>query len=233
MARKLIAVAALVALVSLASAGAALAVTYTIDLLSNGGDPYAWQEMYGSFPPKPGLALGQFKGGYPTLEGGSIWEIARLENTNAATDEDSDPNTWTYTVTYDAIKEGGGLGDGTVKFKLNYNGLVISSTIFTLTTHATYDVLPDYDRWVCHAGETIYGSGKNDLDGASFTFTGLLLQLDTYNSSGHWGTHIAEIDDPTNFVLRLEYTPVPLPAGIWLLGTGLLGLACLGRRRRK
>jgi hypothetical protein len=27
--------------------------------------------------------------------------------------------------------------------------------------------------------------------------------------------------------------PTPIPGAVWLLGTGLLGLACVRRRRRK
>jgi hypothetical protein len=43
--------------------------------------------------------------------------------------------------------------------------------------------------------------------------TGLLSGLSVTSSSGY------------------DYAPVPLPAAAWLLGSGLLGLACFGRRR--
>jgi hypothetical protein len=47
----------------------------------------------------------------------------------------------------------------------------------------------------------------------SITVTGLLSGLSVTSSSGY------------------DYAPVPLPAAAWLLGSGLLGLACFGRRR--
>jgi len=34
-------------------------------------------------------------------------------------------------------------------------------------------------------------------------------------------------------VEQVDFTPVPLPAGVWLLGSGLLGLGLAGRKFRK
>ena len=36
--------------------------------------------------------------------------------------------------------------------------------------------------------------------------------------------------DPTAY--SLEYSPVPVPAAVWLFGSGLFGLVCLGRKRK-
>ncbi len=39
-------------------------------------------------------------------------------------------------------------------------------------------------------------------------------------------------DNHDDLVVRIDVTPVPLPAGIWLFGTALGGLGLLGRKRR-
>lgn len=225
MARKLIAVVALLALVSLASAGAALAETY---YLTGVGENLIYQEIYGALPnenPHPGNANGEFEATFPTFgfHNTAEWAIARMKNTNAAIDTNPDPDVYTYTVTYDALK-GNGIFGPTWRFYVPF--LNLASEDLQIITTATYKAETEPDNtWVVYAGETLYGSGKDTL-GNNFTLHGI-LEVSRYNSSFHDGMIIS------NLTLEYPSSAVPLPAGIWLLGTGLLGLGCLGRRRRK
>lgn len=57
-------------------------------------------------------------------------------------------------------------------------------------------------------------------------------QLDSLNL-GQYGIQIALLDGPLATVSPQAGVPVPLPAAIWLFGSGLLGVAALGRRSAK
>jgi hypothetical protein len=227
MARKLIAVAALVALMSLASAGAALAATYSLTCGDN-----AIIETHGTEGNiKPGAANSEFFGQYNWEEGswkiGDTYEIvifpyiknAPLTNgDNLATESGTYP-TITFTTTYNSI-----VSPGVWAFSVNIPGVLdIQSSNTTIIVTGTYTFSENAGGQWAWQGGYISGTGQNDNDDKYFSFTGTLYE----NYGDH--THYLRIDD-----FELVYpSAVPLPAGVWLLGTGLLGLACLGRRRRK
>jgi hypothetical protein len=233
MARKLLIMAAFISLVLLAYVPPGFADTYTL----SGGDfvDVTWAEMHGvnlAGNPVPGLADGRFHGGYPAADGTfTDWKIAMLTNPDPGEVIASDDITVTYKITYDSLLSDGIEGPGdTTRFVVNIPGLSLSSSDFVLIATANYNKLPSAQHWINH-WETVYGYGHNDSDNDTyFTLTGTLME--TTGDSNHYG-YIVDF--------KLDYNPssdpitsqTPIPGAVWLLGSGLLGLACLRPRRRQ
>lgn len=237
MARKLILLVALLSLVAVTQATPGFAATYTLE--SDFGD---WTE---TFPLDvtaytPGSAGSTFSGRHDWGDGG-FWQIggdysldpndgtykvkSPLTNTEQATVETDEYN-WFYsfTYTYDDI-----VTDGEVKFACNIpGGPSITSYDFEFTITATYITQGD-GTWTFQNNlegnyvATIEGSGTN-IDGTPFTISGILWE--DYGDHTHSGHFI-------DFTLTYSPSPVPISGAVWLFGTGLLGLFCLGRRRKE
>lgn len=65
--------------------------------------------------------------------------------------------------------------------------------------------------------------------GSATTGTSLYLFLD--DAGGRKADGVTDDDNHDDLVVRVDVTPVPLPAGIWLFATALGGLGLLGRKR--
>lgn len=237
MARKLFLLVAFISLVALAPAAPGLAETYNLPSAD-----YTWTE---TFPLHvnvytPGSVGSTFSGRYEWGDGG-LWQIggdysfnveqgkfqinAPLTNTAEATVE-TDQYNWfhTFTYTYDDT-----VTPGEVRFMANIaDGPSITSYDAEFTITATYVSQGD-GTWTFQnnlTGEyvaTIEGIGTNN-GGAQFTISGILWEdFGNHNHLGHF----------IDFQLTYEPSAVPVPGALWLLGTGLLGLFCLGRRRRE
>lgn len=239
MARKLFCMVALISLVIFFQAASGLANTYTLP----GGDdltsPSPWNETHGSYsliggepvlmePPYPGYVLGDFYGTYSEASGS--WTIGKGVNSDHGiwTDPFTDQYgvLWaTVTIVYDA-------GDHSFMAQ-NSDGLNINSSDTVITTIATYKIDPDSGRPLIQNGfnlldqtMTMQGAGTNS-DGKAFTFTADLKEV-------FWN------HDHSGYVENFELTygsadpsAVPIPGAVWLLGSGLLGLACLRPRLKK
>ena len=145
-------------------------------------------------------------------------------------------------IVYDTLPDGGSL-----PFTISFNSVDISaSTLVTMTTMATYVASnghPLYNEHYTLADAnqdglgtmTMTASGQNDNDGMYFTLSGTLVETDRD------GQHSGKFSD-----LALTYysatapitsdpgpSTVPLPGAVWLLGSGLFGLACLRPRLKK
>jgi hypothetical protein len=78
---------------------------------------------------------------------------------------------------------------------------------------------------------TEYGTGPAQSGFAPGT-SQTLYAITGNNGTGQVQSYVlGQIDLSTNGTLSLTQTPVPLPAAVWLFGSGLLGLAGIGRRR--
>ena len=83
---------------------------------------------------------------------------------------------------------------------------------------------PDTDS----TGDTYYAAFTVDVSGLSYPYS---VHFDLYNSTLK-KTIDYEVDEFAPFSHDAQSTPVPEPATMLLFGTGLAGLATLGRRRK-
>lgn len=87
-----------------------------------------------------------------------------------------------------------------------------------------------------HANPGVYnGNLPDELIGVDKLFLKFVLST-TATSSGVW-QNVAQFSrwdesypNSTSFALNVAYQPVPVPAAVWLLGSGLLGLAGLRKK---
>lgn len=100
-----------------------------------------------------------------------------------------------------------------------------SSVVNNMTLFVGSETLTDADA--------VGGGGTLSLDGNAFV--GLAYTSVTYGHFVSIGTSI--VADNNNVVATWDgasfsMTPVPVPAALWLFGSGLLGLVGIARRRR-
>ena len=202
MARKILIVVALVTLVA-----AAPGLAETLDF-----GPYlegcSWSEVFGSGG--PGSANGSFSGYVGNLS------ISRLVNPDPI--GTTSPNQIVYQTRDSAAPD--------LIYQVGDVPVITSfDTVITVTEVRNGLALQDGTMFLS-------GTGKN-TDDLPFSFTGTLTSTapDFYLS-------VMGKDAGIFTALTLDYTPpadsasAPIPGAVWLLGTGLLGLACAGRRRR-
>jgi hypothetical protein len=104
----------------------------------------------------------------------------------------------------------------------------VSSIDFELITTAEYSTEKEGALYLKHWKEILYGFGHN-RNNTSFILMAILTEA--LGGSNYYVFM-------TSFSFFMSHadplpSPVPLPGAVWLLGTGLLGLACVGRRRKK
>jgi hypothetical protein len=225
---------ALISLVLLAQATPGLAASYTLEA----GD-YSWVETHGNASngnPYPGSPNSTLHGAFTSTDGttwriGDTYEFVLVPGDPPKTTEANVMNSAQATVTivdsvndiikfqtvYDSIES-----PGTVKFSAHIPGMIdISSLDAKITMTQTFKF--SGSQWTWQSGD-MAGSGTNESTGLSFTLSGILFQ----NDGDH--THNGGI---TSFTLNYPAAaPTPIPGAVWLLGTGLLGLGCVGWRRR-
>jgi hypothetical protein len=224
MARKLFMMMALISLVLLAQATVSLATTYEfIGIQGN----IEWRHQYSD--KNPWDAGTEFIAGGPTADatvGDAVWKIGYADATSYQPYTNSNPGVQnpdgSYTIVFDLTSANPGFF-----FKLP-DGTTISSTDTILTYNVTYTFNDgEGGRYSVQSGQII-AEGTNDLspDHTPFRFVGYLNDQE--------GNHIHNLGYLTSYSLTYPdpATPTPIPGAVWLLGTGLLGLACVGRRRR-
>lgn len=112
----------------------------------------------------------------------------------------------------------------------------IPDVSFALTSTGLFDAGAGYFSGTFEVGSLLSGSFSNlyvlSLGGANGQFGGDV----TYTSGSLMGNltvgHIDGVFDSTGVVAKLgEVTVVPVPAAVWLFGSGLIGLIGIARRK--
>jgi hypothetical protein len=221
MARKLLIMMALISLVFMVQASASLATTYELGQQGDDGT-WTWKQGYsGGQPWDQGTEFIAGGPSYADSAATALWKLGFYDgvtfqpykNLQAGSHTDT-----TFTVVFDSTA-------ATPNFSINIPGvpnIISNNTIFTY--NATY----------ANQGPGLYtitsgvltGNGTH-YDGIDFQFT-IVLQdiLGDHKNTGYIKSFTLEY--PSNGAAQ-----TPIPGAVWLLGTGLLGLACVGRRRRR
>lgn len=246
MARKLLVMVTLISLVLLVQAIPGLAETY---YLSNLGDRLTptWSEARNAYPPGsvdldgntttfravsdnsplqgqdweiPNLACDPTLTTYTPITGTDYWETVKITYTTPQPTND-DPAGLPLFAAYNYYDSSGKLI--TNKPIISYNMVVTTTAVYQ--TDPFNDGLPTLNGSYNIYDQLIYldGSGK-DNDGTFFTFAGTLKEVSTDH------THTGYFESFT--ITYPDAVPTPIPGAVWLLGTGLLGLVCVGRRRK-
>lgn len=100
-------------------------------------------------------------------------------------------------------------------------GVLNSATFWNAGHTGTFDGTFDYSldggtTWI----DSVALANNFDFGGVSFTADGIGFRFD-------------ETGGDEFYIGNLDVTPVPLPAGVWLMLAGLGGLACAGRSRAR
>ena len=209
------------------SNAAALAVSYSFDL-SSGLENGSWGELFGCDPvsglPTPGSPGSILWAGADTGQ----WLLADAELT--AVKEIADPNSaYQYESLYEggmlSLSEAGGLWGDAVLLPVtavNYSRQRVEGDTVYLNFEMFITGLLDGKEYRAHAlfsGQTLLAMDDFDLMGMSSLNTGDY----TIFGGGHSGYGFDK--------LSLEINAVPEPTTLLLLGTGLIGLAGVGRKK--
>jgi hypothetical protein len=221
MARKLLYMVALISLVLVAQASASLATTYNFT-----GDKVniEWKHLYSD--KHPWDANTEFNAGAPlyySLPNEAVWKIGLHDGSIAKPFTNTDPGVLnpdgSYTIVFNQTSANPGFF-----FKLPDN-TIISSTDTVITYNVKY-VNNTGNHYTITDGQIIAaGTNDFDLNHTPFQFVGYLNDME--------GNHVTNNGYFSSYsVTYPAAAQTPIPGAVWLLGTGLLGLACVGRRRR-
>lgn len=235
MARKLFVLVALVSLVAMTQAAPGVAATY--DLVSEYLD---WVETFpvtGNNDYTPGSEGSTLSGWNEWDKGAGFWLIGG-EYTKI------DGNYVINSPVMVTTRDGGSGEPGEYgifyTFVYTYDQSVLSNEVrFTAdipggpsikSYDAEFEITATYKYedagpvpWTFQYG-TMEGGGTEWLTGTPFALSAdVYVDNGNHTQQGHY----------ENFQLTYPASSVPIPGAVWLLGTGVLGLLCLGRRRKK
>ena len=227
---------AIISLALLVQATPGLADTYDLPSFFN---DYTESFPEGSNGYRPGSPYSEFNGRYEWV-GGYFWQIGAdyqydeyteeyriltpLTNGPQAADEYTEDNIfYTFVYTYnDTLEPGKERFSATIPLEGGTSYSIIS---YDATITITAEYLDNGVEWSFQEDKgSMVGSGTNDIDGSTFSFIAeLVVDSGNHTKTGHF----------ENFVLTYAPSAVPIPGSVWLLSTGILGIWCLGRRRKE
>jgi hypothetical protein len=122
------------------------------------------------------------------------------------------------------VSDSGGL-PGTALETFTFTGLSNTGTIYTANSslHVALNQGTQYWFVLAAQGDGMFAWNDNQLGDSP-----LPARRDLKAADKDW--HIASLSSSS--VFAVEGTPVPIPAAFWLLGSGLVGLAALRRKRK-
>ena len=126
------------------------------------------------------------------------------------------------------------LGDATSPAGTMAGGPVASGTLDDAAGTITLDLRSLFGNW--NDGDYITGTGR--ADGITSVFASGTWDPVTHTYNLHWdsntiGPFCGSGTCVSHWTLQGTASPVPVPAAIWLFGSGLLGLTGIRSRRRK
>jgi hypothetical protein len=131
---------------------------------------------------------------------------------------------WSLTLTPDV----GGISTGTIN-PSNSNVFIYGSAITATATELSYDFTPADDTWMLFSGGIqnlfwcLETTGCNDAPDLSEHIGIGTEAIQSVDYSAYTGE---------NSLVFATATVVPVPAAVWLFGSGLIGLAGFARRKR-
>lgn len=164
---------------------------------------------------------------YPNTAGGNFatWanSVAGMSgNISASGAMTINPTGRVGTPDFFSVFDNGGLGT-----RWNFDNSTISGRTATqayslFTTGTMCNVTPAGAANTCLTGQALDGSGN-------------LVLVSVANIGNDWGTSFRKT--PYSEIYSIHVTPavtaVPVPAAVWLFGSGLVGLAGIARRKKK
>jgi hypothetical protein len=239
MARKLMVMAAIISLVFIFQTTSGLADQYDLQNLGSmhpdGSYDVTWAEgRDGIHVGSAGSSFYAYSNTNPT---GQDWYITSLNNNESKTEYIVDGDWVTVKTVYNTLDPNKPLGSPLFSAKLN-DSIIITSYDTTITITAKYFKDPDPKSiYPNYTGQyTIYSEpgqyptmemvGLGTHNGTPFTFDATLAEMSTDH------THFGYFSDFT-VTYPADPAAAPIPGAVWLLGSGLLGLAGLGVRRQR
>jgi hypothetical protein len=100
---------------------------------------------------------------------------------------------------------------------------------FTISVAANEILDFSFTSATAHALTPVDNASGTSLEGLGIMTDGNMSDLVLAYNDNALGTGDADYDD---MLVRAEFSAVPIPAAVWLFGSGLLGLIGIGRRRK-
>lgn len=168
---------------------------------------------------------------------GEIWSAQTTPNSYWWTEGDPAPYTGNNIIdnapdTSDIIRvQSSGITNTITFSQAVYMPVMAFVSVGQTNTGVSYNF--DQSFTLLSEGEGFYGDGYWTQSGSSFTGYEAhgAIQFDGWVSSISWDNDVAEFWH--GFTIGVtEVQPVPVPAAVWLFGTGLIGLVGMARRKK-
>lgn len=166
------------------------------------------------------------------------WNMGALANgpalTGVATTNGNAGNVWNPAMTPGAGSLLAGSMDGIYNYAANNNTFLSASNSYASPSGSVTGFIGSNAWGYTFGSAAAWGSGFNNsltglTGGMKMSFAAIDLPTDTVSMSTFAGTWSVDAAAGT---LNYTVSAVPVPAAVWLLGSGLLGLVGISRRKK-